>query len=280
MRALPCAALSLAFIGGVNAPALAAIPVKDAAQLDRKIETSGAVIKLVPVTKKREVGNRGIKCAVTTGKKTDVADPAVKPKPGGGAKIIAPYGPDMPATPTPGATGGNLSRQYLFKETGDVASGVSASQSSVGAAQTRFQQASRQVGAAPTVMAAFDANSAAKLQNGFAWNGVIESANLWVTALNALALFDVSRTSHAASGMKAAGSSSGDIHLCPADRVGTPGAAAAKPDPACANGRYLDTNENVAAYLAGIQQQYQAASGGAAPGVTLTTIPQISPAAR
>ena len=125
--------ISTVLVIGLSAPALAAIPVRDAAQLDRKIETSGAVIKLVPVTKKRESGNRGIKCAVTTGKKADVADPAVKPKPGGGAKIIAPYGPDMPATPPPGATGGGLSRQYLFKEAGDVAGAVTASQASVAA---------------------------------------------------------------------------------------------------------------------------------------------------
>ena len=47
-------------------------------------------------------------------------------------------------------------------------------------------------------MASIDANSSARVQNGFAWNGVIGSANLWVTALNALNLSTTGNVSRAA----------------------------------------------------------------------------------
>ena len=61
---------------------------------------------------------------------------------------------------------------------------------------------------APTVMAAFDMNSAARLQNILAWNGAIAAANLWLTAINALNLAGASDTSSVAAGMRSSPSAS------------------------------------------------------------------------
>lgn len=49
-------------------PALADIPVSDAAQLTQKSLAAGSTVKLVPVTTQRQNANKGVRCAVTTGK--------------------------------------------------------------------------------------------------------------------------------------------------------------------------------------------------------------------
>lgn len=264
---------------GSAVPALADIPTIDAAQLTQHSDTASAKVKLVPVTTQRQDAHNGVKCAVTTGKKANVADPTVQPQAGAGAKTIQTYAPDMPAAPQAGAQGATLNSETLFKSTGDVVAGLDASRSTLGAAQSAFQTASGQVGATPTVMAAFDMNSAARLQNALVWNGAIGSANLWVTALNALNLALTSDMSRAALGMRSAASpaTSTGTALCPAGMVGSGTAidpcrasscsttpAGTPADPACVSARVFDASGDVLMFLASVQSAATAAATAAA----------------
>jgi hypothetical protein len=274
VRALLGPALFAAFCGQVL-PARADIPTIDAAQLTQHSETASVKVKLVPLSNQRQDADRGVHCAVTTGKKANVADPSVQPQAGAGAKAIQSYSPDMPAAPQAGAQGPTLSSQTLFKSTGDVVAGLDASRSTLGAAQSAFQAAGAQVGSAPTVMGAFDMNSAARLQNNLAWNGAIGSANFWVTALNALELALVSDQSRAATAMRATPpqASTGGAPLCPAGMIGSgtandpcrPAAcsttlAGTPADPACVAARIVDANGDVLLFLAGVQGAARAAA--------------------
>lgn len=263
-------------------PALADIPTNDAAQLTQHSEMAGATVKLVPITAQRQDANSGVKCAVTTGKKASVTNPTVQPQSEAGSQAIQKYAPDMPAAPIPGAQGAALNSQTFFKSTGDVVAGLDASRSTLGAAQFAFKTATTQVGTTTTVMAAIDMNSATRLQNNLAWNGAIGSANIWVTALNALNLALNSNLSRAAIGMRSTVNPAGNpvSPACPSGMVGSatagdpcraalvcsttpPGTPA---DPACLNARYLDTNENVHSYLATAQSMAQATSGAGVAG--------------
>jgi len=262
--------VGLIAVAALTTQAWAAIPVDDAAQLSQHSLTASTTVKLVPVTTQRKDANNGVKCAVTTGKKADVKDPTVKPQADAGSQAIRSYAPDMPAAPDPAAQGGALNSQTLFQSTGNVVAGLDASRSTLAAAQSGFQMAGQQVGTGSTVMAAMDMNSAARLQNNLAWNGVIDSANLWVTALNALNLARTSDVSRAAGGMRAAvetGGRPGSGPACPVGMIGTgspsdpcrtptgcsttpPGTT---PDPGCVSARYVDTDGNVIFYLAQAQ---------------------------
>ena len=184
--------------------ARAEIPTTDAAVLTQRSQISSTTIKLVPITTGRKDADQGVNCAVTTGKKANVTDPTVKPQTGAGSRTIRSYAPDMPAAPAPDARGFALSSQTLFKSAGDVVGGLDASRSTLGAAASAFRTTAQQVGTAPTVMGALDMNSGARIQNNLAWNGTIGSANLWVTALNALNLARTSDASRAALGMRSA----------------------------------------------------------------------------
>ncbi len=268
--------------------ARASIPVDDAAQLTQRSLTSSTTVKLVPVTTQRKDANKGVKCAVTTGKKANVTDPTTKPKDGAGSQTIHAYAPDLPATPDPTAQGAALNSQMMFKSSGDVVAGLDASRSTLSTAQSGFKTAGRQVGSATTVMAAIDMNSAARLQNDVAWNGVTASTNLWVTALNALNLATVSDTSRAAGGMQAsstgasrpkgpscpsgmagAGTISDPCHAtteCSTTPPGTP------PDPGCVSARYVDTDGNVIFYLAAAQNAAQLRSAGAGAALTVADV--------
>jgi hypothetical protein len=265
--------------------ALADIPVDDAAQLTQRSQTASTTVKLVPVTTQRQDANSGVKCAVTTGKKAAITNPTVQPQSGAGSQAIQSYGPDQPATPDPAAQGAALNSQTLFKSSGDVVAGLGASCSTMAAAQSAFKAAGQQVGTAPTVMAAIDMNSAARLQNNLAWNSAIGSANLWVTALNALNLAMTSDMSRSALGMRAtaraAQATSGPV--CPVGMVGSGTAAdpcrapsacsttppGSSPDLSCVSGRYVDTDGNVIFYLA---QAQNAASAGVDTALTVADV--------
>jgi len=101
-------------------PALADIPVNDAAQLTQKSLTAGTTVKLVPVTTQRQDANNGVHCAVTTGKKANVTNPTVQPQSGAGAQAIQSYAPDQPTAPDTTAQGAALSDQTLFQSSGNV----------------------------------------------------------------------------------------------------------------------------------------------------------------
>ena len=214
----------------------ASIPTIDAAQLTQHARTSSSTVQLVPIEGKRKDANQGVHCAVTTGKKASVSNPTVQPQSGAGSRMIQSYAPDMPAAPVAGAQGDTLNSQTLFKSTGDVAAGVDAGHATTAAALSSFQTASRQVGTATTVMAALDMNSAARLQNGLAWNSVTGAANLWVQALNALNLAATSDASRTAIAMRTtvAAAPSTLVGVCPTGLVGTGSAADPCRSAACA----------------------------------------------
>jgi len=271
-RALLAAFVALALVGA--SPAFADIPANDAAQLDQHSQTAGVTVKLVPITTDRKTANSGVKCAVTTGKKASIMDPTVQPQAGAGAQTIQSYSPAMPATPAAGSTGGALNSQTLFSSTATVVGGLDASQSTLTAARSAYQSAAQHVGSAPTVMGAVDMNTAARLQNGFAWNGTIASANLWVTAINAQNLALVSDMSQAAASMRSAAPSlQAPIGpLCPVGMTGSGTAAGpcrapsscsttppgAPPDSGCVTARYVDSEGNVLFYLFATQNANQA----------------------
>lgn len=269
MKPYALAFATWAWVGGGTA--FAAVPTIDAAQLTQRSQTYGTTVQLVPITTKRQDANDGVKCAVTTGKKASVSDPTVQPQTGAGGRAIQAYAPDMPAAPRAEARGATLNSQTLFKSTGDVVASGEASKSTLIAAQSAFQKATSEVGTATTVMAAIDMNSAARLQNTLAWNGVTSSANSWVTAANALNLARNSDMSQASIGMRSYSSSATGqaAHTCPTGMIGTgtladpcrrtitcstspPGSPA---DPACSSPRYVDSDANVQSYLASVQAE-------------------------
>jgi hypothetical protein len=269
-------------------PAFADIPVDDAAQLTRRSQTASTTVKLVPVTTQRQNANSGVKCAVTTGKKARITNPTVQPQSGAGSKAIQSYGPDLPSVPDPTAQGATLNSETLFKSSGDVVAGLEASRSTMAAAQSAFQAAGQQVGTAPTVMAAIDMNSAARLQNNLAWNSTIGSANLWVTAINALNLALNSDMSRAALGMHSMASAAPPTSS-PVCRVGMVGSGTAAdpcrapstcsttppgsaPDPACVVARTIDTDGNVIFYLARAQSAVATGNAGANAPLTVTEV--------
>jgi hypothetical protein len=197
--------------------ATSASAVNDAALLTQRSETASTTVKLVPVTTDRQKANSGVKCAVTTGRRANIANPTVQPQNGAGAQAIRSYAPDLPTAPDPSARGAALSSQTLAKSSGDVVAGLDASRSTINSAQTAFRTAGSQAGTAPTVMAAIDMNSAARVENGLSWNGAISSTNLWLTALNALNLAETSDASRAAAAMRMTGDGAASAALTVAE---------------------------------------------------------------
>ncbi len=258
------------------APALANVPVNDAALLTKQSETAGTTVKLVPITSQRKEANKGVKCALTTGKKANLTNPAVQPQSGDGARKIRAYSPQSSVTPAAGAKGAALNNQTLFQSAGNVVGGLDASRSTLQAAQNGFRATGQQVGATDTVMASLDANSAARIQNNLAWNEAINSATLWVTALNALNLARSSDGSRAAGGMRAGGAThpAATGTVCPTGTTGsgiapdpcrTPSScrlpeAGTSENPACVTPRYVDAAGNVLFFLEQIQNAATAAN--------------------
>lgn len=257
-------------------PALANVPVNDAALLTKQSQTAGIKVKLVPIKTQRKNASNGVKCAVTSGKKANVSNPNVQPQSGDGARKVQSYSPGSSVTPDIRAKGATLSNQTLFQSAGKVVGGLDASRSTLQAARNVFRTAGQQAGTGETVMAALDMNSAARIQNNLAWNEAINSANLWVTALNAFNLARNGDGSRAAGGMRA----SGAIRPTPAGPVcptGTTGSGTAldpcrttaschlggtgtSGDPTCVTPRYVDTAGNVLFFLEQIRSPAAAAS--------------------
>lgn len=237
--------------------ALATIPTIDAAQLTQHARTSSAIVHLVPIVSQRRATSFGVHCAVTTGKKASVSDPAVEPQKGAGSRLIQSYAPDMLAAAFNGAPGAASSIKTLFDAAGEVAAGLDAGSASTAATLAAFQTASRQVGTATTVMAALDMNAAARLQNGFAWNSTIGAANLWLQALNARNLVATSDASRAAIAMRTTvtASPSATDNSCPVGLLGSgtatgscrtgPCTVSSSADPACTSSSLTSGSNNL-----------------------------------
>lgn len=233
----------------------AAVPTIDDAQLSQHSATSNTVIKLVPIQQGSKAGTQGIHCSVTTGKKASVTNPAVTPSPASGVQKIQPYAPDMPATATVGATGAQLGNETFFQSAGSVTAGIDAGQSTITANKSVYQALGPQVGTAPTIMGAWDQNTAVRVQNGLSWNDAIGAVNLWVTALNAMNLDRINAESRAAGVIQSSPPAQAYVPpavTCPAGMVINPTRRSAA-DPACIAKRLVDTNQNVSAFLAAVQ---------------------------
>lgn len=253
--------LALAFASEASA----AVPTIDDAQLTQHSTTSNTVIKLVPIQQNSMAGNQGIHCSVTTGKKANVTDPAVAPKPAAGVQKIQTYAPELPAAPTAGATGAQLGSETYFQSSGSVTAGIDATQSTMTANKSVYQALGTQVGTAPTIMGAWDQNTAVRIQNGLSWNDAITAVNQWVTALNALNLDRTNAESRAAGVIRTASPAQAYVPPavnCPAGMEINQNRRSAA-DPACVAKRYVDTNQNVSAFLATVQD---AASQPSQPG--------------
>lgn len=201
-RTIAAVALSLLCLAASPSASRASVPTIDAAQLTRHAATASATVTLVPVTTQRKTANGGVRCAVTTGKAAPVSDPTLRPQAGAAAQAVAGYTATPATTPDPAAQGAVLASQTLQGSAGGVVAGLDASRLTLAAAQQVFRLASAQAGSAPTVMGALDLNSGIRLQNGLAWNAVVGSANLWLTALNALNLSATSDASRIAAAMR------------------------------------------------------------------------------
>jgi len=107
----------------------------------------------------------------------------------------------MPATPAAGATGSIQATQTFGAAAGNVVAGNMATQSTIVSNGPTYQSASALVGQSPTIMAGYDQNSSIGTQNGLGWNQVLATANLLVSAYNAINVMRVSQASQAARGM-------------------------------------------------------------------------------
>ena len=275
----------LVLISGLVAisPVIAAVPVNDAAQLERKSVTSGTTLEMKSVLTQQSQKRAGVKCAVSTGKKGSVQNPASEPNPATGSNAVRPYGPDLPATPQQGATGGTLNEQTLGATAGRTVAGVDASQGTVGATGDAYRARSGETGRAGTVMQAFDENSSIRVQNGMTWTQATNAVNLWVQALNALNLASQSDMSQGAGAVNPLTPPAPTPATCPTEYTGTgtavdpcrpPGCAATVTDGSCVIRRYVDANGNVLTYLARVQETFalQQGAGETATGITTGSI--------
>lgn len=242
--------------------ALAAVPTRDAAILERRAQESGHKTELKTILLDHKKKREGINCAVTKGGRGNVQNPESPANPATGLNAVQGYAPGMPAAPQPGATGGTLSEQQLGSETGKVISGVEATQGTVQATADTYRARSGEVGSTKTVMEAFDQNTSIRIQNGMSWNQTIATANLLVQTLNALNLANQSDASQGArvlvgprppllpertcpAGMRGTGTAADPCRpsQCSTTPSGTPS------DPGCIVRRFVDSDGNVRTYL-------------------------------
>lgn len=252
--------LTLALFLGSHA--LAAVPTRDAAILERRAQQSGHKAELKTILLDHKKKREGINCAVTKGGRGNVQNPESPANPATGSNAVQRYAPGTPAAPLPGATGGTLSEQQLGSETGKVISGVEATQGTVQATTEAYRARSGEVGSTKTVMEAFDQNTSIRIQNGMSWNQTIATANLLVQALNALNLASQSDTSQGARVLVGPRPPLLPGRTCPAGMTGTgtaadpcrPSQCSTTPsgtpaDPGCIVRRYVDSDGNVRTYL-------------------------------
>jgi hypothetical protein len=197
MRLLLLAASLLAS----TSAALADIPVEDAEQLTQKIQTSALTTTLVPVQQKQRDGQKGIDCATHTGQKGSMKNNTAAPDRSSGTAAVQSYAAQMPTTPAASAAGPTLATQNLGSAAGDVVAGNMATQATIAGNGSTYKSALSLIGGSPTIMAGYDQNSSAGAQNGLSWNQTLATANLLVSAYNAINMIRVSQASQAARGM-------------------------------------------------------------------------------
>lgn len=251
--------------------ARADIPVEDAEQLTQKIQTSALTTTLVPVQQKQRDGQKGIDCATHTGQKGAVQNNTATPNSSAGAAAVQSYDSQMRTTPATNATGPTLATQNFGSATGDVVAGNMAAQATIHSNGPTYKNASVLIGGSPTIMAGYDQNSSGGTQNGLSWNQVLATANLLVSAYNAINMMRVSQASQAARGMSFTSFASGS-GLLPGNAIcgaGYRGSGTANSpcilassqfcqsllDGGCVERRVADALGNVTVYLERAQSQ-------------------------
>ena len=197
MRVLLASAFLLASATAVRAD----IPVEDAEQLTQKIQTSATTATLAPVQQKQRDGQKGIDCATHTGQQGAVQNNTATPNTAAGDAAVQSYDPQMPLSPTANASAPTLATQNFGSSASTVVGGNMATQATIVSNGPTYQSASALVGRSPTIMAGYDQNSSIGTQNGLSWNQALATANLLVSAYNAINMMRVSQVSQAARGM-------------------------------------------------------------------------------
>lgn len=257
--------------------ALAAVPTRDQAILNKRTETATVKVRLLDTTKKTDTNAKGIRCATTTGQRGTTRDTTQPVAPNGGDQRVQQFDPAIRRAPEstgnlPANTGRNAQQRALMNGTSTVIGGVDTQAAVIPETHSQYRQMGQGVGTAPTVMGALDQNSAVRMQNGITWNQATQSANLLVQALNTANLFNVGQLSASATGMNTGlplpaptGGSNGmcaagyvgrgttDDPCRPANSVCSTTPPGVTPDPACVSRRYIDRSGNVALYLGNVQ---------------------------
>lgn len=278
------ATIFFAVLLGSTTLACADVPTLDDPNLGKHTEIQGTVAKVKLIQSSTEKSTKGVNCSVTTSKKADVKDPRQNLT-SGTAKVQG-FAPQLGPKPFDGVgsgTGvvsqnGSTGDKQLYTGSSEVVGGVDASQSTVTANKSTYQELSGQIGSTGTLMEAMDQNSAIRAQNGLSFNSAIQAANLFVMAYNLVNLSQASDQSQAGStltvppitqpvpphlcprGTSGQGTSSSPCvsQICSTTTYGT------KPDPACVTRRYTDSAGNVVFFLSKLQTNLPVATISAA----------------
>lgn len=265
----------MAVLVSAGSAASAAVPTRDQAILNQRTETSTVKVRLLDTTKRTGTNAKGIRCATTTGQRGTTRDTTIALTPNGGDARVRQFDPGIQRAPDttsnpPINPGRNAQQRALMDGTSTVVGGVDVTAAIIPDTQAQYRQLGQGVGTAPTVMGAFDQNSAVRVQNGITWNQTTQSANLLVQALNTANLFNVGQLSASAGGMATGlptpsptgggmcaagfvGRGTADDPCRPATTVCSTTPPGVAPDPACVSQRYVDRSGNVAVYLGGVQ---------------------------
>ena len=186
------------FWGGV---ALADIPVDDDQQLTQKTLTQTTTTSTVPVQQNNNKGQGGINCATHQGQKGTTQNNTAQPNTATGNTAVQQYDPQSATAPANPTTAPGVATQNLDQTAASVVAGNAATQTTITANGPTYQTASTGIGPAPTFMAGYDQNSSLGTQNGLSWNQVLQTANLLVTAYNAINVSRNAQLSQAARAM-------------------------------------------------------------------------------
>lgn len=250
--------------------ASAAVPVKDAAILDRKSDTASSVVRLSPIQEQSLDRRRGVHCSVTTGRRASVENPIRQGDAAGATRSLS------------GMTGGGPVREgsseaafnadtMRYEETGSIMASVEGGQQAVSAARGTYDTMKGDVGSTQTVMEAFDQNSEIRTQNGMGFNSAINTLNELVKAMNLINKTTVTDQSRAAGGLGGQtdldDGTAGRGGRCPAGMTGqgttvspcvragsscTPSRTMIDPTSGCVVRRYRDSYGNVLVFLANV----------------------------
>ena len=266
---LPRLLIALPFLCASSLAARADIPTLDAAQLDQHTNIANTKVQLIPVVTNHATADQGIHCSATTGKKGTTTNTTATPNAATGNNAVASAAPNVPTTVAPSATGPALALQTQGTQTSAVAASVAADQQTVASGTSALSAQGTQVGTSSTVMAAWDANSSARTQQGLTFNNVIGAVAGLAQAYNVANLASVQVASQSGSSLAyptTAPTSTVASTLCPkwATGMGTSvspcvakSSNCTSASASCVEQRTTDSYGNVIFYLASLQDLNQ-----------------------